>query len=333
MSFPPLNTLEMPCFAGVTNRQVLMNIEPTATCKLTPVCGDSCILTYTHKSAGAPLPSFRVEELIDEVLATSQHGNIRHIMFAAKEPTEAPEHILRLAKGWHSMEANERALSIGIISASPVGIEKLIPHLADCPLSSVLISIDGQSSGLRTEINNNRLLVAAVKARDAGSILKIGVNTTTRLSDLDDVLTIGQAVRKAHVDQWTVAGFCAPSEGMMTSVLNREDYQKLIETLVENFGSCGMRVTIDLPCQHFDLVGEVRTDIWRTELEVAPNVFVQTLNKRPGYFARVRWDGEVLGLEDALRVGAVTGRYGAYVPGTISDLVDRIVLEQQEELN
>ena len=329
MSFLPLNTLEDPSLKGeASNRQVLVNLEPTSLCDLTPVCGDSCILTQTHRNAGEPLASDIVESLITEVLAAGKTGNIRHVMLAAKEPTKVPEHVVSLAKAWHLMPVDERPLSIGMISASWKGIEALIPLLAGNPLSSVLISLDTSVSGLRTPNNNARLVDSALKARALSAIDKIGVNTTLQQGDLENVLAIGRDVQKAEVDQWTVAGFAEPVDGEMRSVLSRKEYAEIITRLSAEFGSCGMRVTIDLPHDYFDLVGGINPDTWRTEHEVAPGVFGQTFNPRPGFFARVRWDGEILGLEQSLRVGTRTGKYGSYVPGMIPSLMDRIVSER-----
>lgn len=329
MSFPPLNTIECTSDSQkATNRQILMSIEPTSRCNFTPVCGDNCILAATHKMAGKPLAPSAVESLIDEVLNESVHEHIRHIMLVAKEPTESPEHVLRLAKGWHKMRSNQRAISIGMISASYKGIESLIPSLIGNPLSSVLISIDTQGSGLRAPANNKHLLMAALKARSMGAIEKIGVNTTVKIQDLKDVLVIGRSVLEAEVDQWTLAGFCVQNQGLMDSVLTQSDYEKLIDFVIRNFSGKGMRVTIDLPYRYFGLYGAVQEDRWRTEHEIAHDVFVQTLNPKPGFFARVRWDGEILGLEDALRVGTRGGTYGKYHRGKIANVMDEICHER-----
>lgn len=337
MSFPPINIpfWEPKHLDSLSPAAVLCNWEPTSACRLTPVCGTACILASTHSAAGPEMPRARMEALIDEMLFGPTAAAFRHILAGAKEPTQAPALMRRFARGWHSLPRSKRALSIGLITASPTGLRELAAMLADTPLTFALISVDSAASGLRTVTNNAALLSAAVEARNIGGIEKFGVNTTiVDPENLTAIEGIGREVQRAGAAQWTLAGFCRPVGGEMRPVLNLDGYNRVIEWVDEKFRDQGLRITLDMPFDIFNSLARSQgfADIgrWRLEHPLLPHLEAQTLAMAPGTFVRVRWDGRMMSLNDIMREGGSDGRYGTYQPGCLSEVAAKLAAERND---
>lgn len=334
MPVPAINVpFREPDFDRSSGRSVLVNFEPTSACALTNSCGNACILAHLHKHAAPEMPRGRMESLIEELMSGPGSAHARYVVAAAKEPTEAPDMMKRFARLWHESPATQRALSIGMITASPLGVRNLCRELVDTPLGFALISVDTDRTGLRTQPNNHALLKATSEAVKMGGLGKFGVNTlVASMEDLPAIEAIGRAVHAAGAEQWTLGSFLEPGPHRMVPVLDMSDYLQLVEWADQTFASSGLRITLDAPSDVFHALAPHNptptAGRWRYEQRLTSTVEVQTLPLQPGFFLRVRWDTQQIALRELLEIGTVKGRYGAYTPGRLAQTMRQVVGEQ-----
>lgn len=323
------NALESTRFGLRDDQRVLANIETTAVCGFTPVCGDRCILNIVNASAGAPLVAEAVLAESHELIASNYSNRVRHLAIAGKEPLASPEVFFAILRQWHAMPESRRPGTIGLITADAPALKMLSSRFTDTPVSWVNISIDTDAVGLRTPANATPLLENALYLRRTGGTLAVGVNTLLSSTNLEHLIAIGRRLQSIGIDQWSIGPFLFPCNGRMESQVGSSDLLRALDRLTLEFGTSPMRIVFEVDhAQLFNLAGTnaqlgAFDNAWRYEYRFHPNVTVIATNPREGYFVRARWDGALLGKQDFRTVGLKEGQYGRYAPGRIAELLGR----------
>jgi hypothetical protein len=312
-------------------RQLLINLELNNVCANTHICGSNCYLNVISEGKRMrPLPSTLVFSAASEIIANG--WDVRHLVLPGKEVWESPELLLRIIEQFHAAPAHSRPGSLGIITASPVGLRQYANRLADSPLSWTAISMDTSETGLRSSGNNRLLLESALHLKEVRGTELLGVNTLVTGRNLEGVLQIGQELQRIGIDQWTLSPLLQPENGRMEPVLSNEELVEITERVIVEFGGSSLNIVFD----HIDLLSldsftntrkafHGREDRWRIEYELpdAPNITLITGNMRPGYFLRLDWAGQLMSKEDFRRI-AQPGCYGHYTPGKCVRLLEEL---------
>lgn len=200
------------------------------------------------------------------------------------------------------------------------------------PLSWVLVSADPQGSALHPEIDGARAMEAAVRAKDCGGTHLIGTNTTLSSAvPLDQLIAIGQRCERLGVDQWSVGGLYQPRGGRLEDTLREDEVKAALDAIVNEFRDSATNITINLSSELFarwaggSHLLRSQPNSWRMEMKVSDNVLLIAPNAKPGYFIRLRWDGELLDHDDLLTVGVLKGAFGTYHPGHMRQTLESFV--------
>lgn len=305
-------------------RNVLVNQEVGSVCRMTNVCLNSCHLAWSHALAGDALST---EDLVNGGVETFGHhaaALVRHWGLAAKEPLQYASSVASVARAWHSASPELRPGTLGVLTAFPSALVEQSKTWKSTPLSWVLVSADPAGTELHPELQGNRVLEAATKARDSGGVRVIGCNTTVSGAVApEDLIQIGRRAEALGFDQWSLGGLYQPQGPRLEDTLSEKVFKSLLDLVVAEFSRSSMLVTLALSERLFaKWMGgwehvEPLLGGWRLEKWISPNVVLIAPNPKPGHFLRLRWDGELLDQEDLLRVDCRHGVFGSYQPGVM----------------
>ncbi|MBL9144121.1 MAG: hypothetical protein JNM99_10625 [Verrucomicrobiaceae bacterium] len=312
-------------------QEVLVNLEINDRCAFTAACGETCYLNSVHVDH-ARIPSASV---LAAARAFVARGDIvRHLAIPGKEPFETPELLLEIARAFHATPEVERPASLGVISASLPGIQQWLPKFDQAPLCWLALSVDVEGSGLRAG-DPLRVLDAAVSGRTSGGTKAVAVNTTFTAETLEAVVSLATRLQDYAIDQWAVCPLMVPRGLSMHSVVSEGTLERLVLRLGK-LTDVAARVVVETdPDSLRRLVGETRwniinTNVWRIEVLLPNGVWLFARTPRPGYFIRMRYDGELLSRQQFATLGVRAGRYGTF--RSYSDVDDALERMRQERI-
>jgi hypothetical protein len=277
----------------------------------------------------APLKPGHVLSAAREVIQNGEF--VRHLVLPGKEVFETPELLMQVIEEFHAAPLQSRPGDISIITASPAGLTRYTPRLADMPLGAVNISMDTAESGLRSPRNNEPLLNVALRLKEVGGAEAIGVNTVVTENNIESVIQIGKRLRCAGIDQWTLGPLLRPMNGRMESSLSVGQLREILDRIRQEFGNSDLNIVVDLDLPLLNglvdapemlATGKLR---WRYEYELpdSPNILLEAGNPDAGFFFRMDWAGQLMSKEDYRRIGWPAS-YGQYASGAISHLIKKL---------
>ncbi len=335
MAVVATNTLEPRNSLLGEHRQLLVNIELNRSCVHTKLCGQTCYLNVVSPVGKTPLGPERIMAAAREVIQNGEF--VRHLVLPGKEVFETPGLLMDVIEEFHAAPMHSRPGDISIITASPAGLTRYAPRLADTPLGAVNISMDTAESGLRSPRNNEPLLDAALRLKEVGGTEAIGVNTVATENNIEAVIQIGKRLRGTGIDQWTLGPLLHPVNSRMESVLSVGQLREMLDRVCQEFGNSGLNIVLDLDLPLLNgvidapealVAGKTR---WRYEHELpdAPNILLEAGNPAAGFFFRMDWSGQLMSKEDYRRIGRPAS-YGQYAPGAISHLINKLRKQRPE---
>lgn len=323
------NAPEMPPqLASLEGRYVLVNQELGPACRMTQVCGSSCHLAWSHAKVGVALEPRRLVASALETFGTSSAGLVRHWGLAAKEPLQYGESVVAIAQAWHDASPDNRPGTLGVLTAYARGLEEQAKSWRHHPLSWVLVSADPAGTALHPELDGARTMEAAVRARDCGGVAVIGVNTIVSSAvSIDTLLKMARRAESLGFEQMTVGGLYQPHEGRLEDTLTVREIHALVAAVKSEFSTSPMQFIVSLSTEliHQWVGSEVmraQHARWRLEHAVSRNTLLVAPNPTPGYFLRLRWDGELLDHDDLMRVGTERGAFGTYTIGSMRSTLE-----------
>ena len=334
------NALELRCASDVLcdEQTILANIETTSTCGFSRTCAGSCLLNQLNSQARPALGRPKVLELAREFINSPQSHRIRHFCALGMEVMDDAESLFEILRYWHATPASNRPGTFGIITANAAGLRRHARNFAENPLSWLVISLDVASVGLRSQTNENSLLLSALDLRSASGTQALGVNTLITRENLSEVVALGHRIEHKALDQWSLAPFLTPQNGRMKSTMSRDDYLRVIERVSNEFSATSMQIILDLDyATLLDLVGDGERlacgqGAWRYEYPITSQFALTALNPKLNYFLRARWDGELLSHPDFNVIGLKNGTYGTWQSGRVSRLLEDFEHQKNSQL-
>ena len=303
------------------SRATLVNIEINNTCRFTKVCSDSCILNQVSPGA----PSMSNELRLGAMEELCRVGNtVQHVALAGKEPFDTPDHLQEILKVFHQSSEENRPAQIGVIT-SGTSLREHASWLAELPLSWCAVSIDTPHTGLRllSENTADEVLDAALQLKRGGGAGAIGVNSVCTNTNTSALLELGEKIFRTDVDQWAISPLLQPQGRQMKSSMTTQSIEALIQKVADQL--TGSRVVFELTMDTLrELLGVspvLRADVWRVEVPITSHVSVMAGRTEPGYFFRLRHDGQLLAKSDFHTLGLQEGSYGRYHRGRIEGLL------------
>ncbi len=315
---------------ALLGRSVLLNQELGPSCKMTKVCGETCYLHWSHSSAGRALSALELCQAGASAMGTNLSGSVRHWGLAAKEPLDYPDSVRLLTRAWHEAPPHSRPGTLGLITASANGLRSQCESWKPSPLSWILASVDPQETSLHPAKYGAALMEAVIRAKDSGGVETVGINTTITNSECSNIFAIGARAARLGIDQWSVSSLYAPRRGKLETSMTLDEVKAVAEFLAIECARFPLDVTLSVTPQQFT---EMNSDWsllreqygkWRFERNLSANVNIIAPNPLPGYFMRVRWDGEILNHDDLLIVGLRSGSYGSIHRHSVTEVLDRL---------
>lgn len=316
---------------GRPGQKVLGNLELNDRCAYTRTCGDTCFLNQVHVDR----PALSPDAVYEAGVAMIRRGDvIRHLAFPGKEPFESGALLQRLTRAFHETPVASRPLSLGAISASAGGIALWLPRLSETPLCWLAVSMDVAGSGLRGGLHPE-VLESALAGRRAGGTGAVAVNTTFRRETIAGALELASVLGPKNIDQWALCPLVVPDGTTMRSAVDYDTVEQMVERLgAVHDAAAKVVVETDLPTLQRLAADSwhnpLQTDVWRIEVKLPNGVWLFARNPSPGYFLRVRYDGEILSRLDFTQRGLKAGRYGRFKRGPeIDAALERMAVERQ----
>ena len=309
------------------HQNVLLNSELGSACRLTNICLDNCFLHSSHRAAGPSLDADILLAGAMECLGHESAATVRHWGLVAKEPLAYPDSVSKLAQAYHDTPENLRPGSLGVLTASIEGLKLQSPGWRSNPLSWVVVSVDPASTGLHPISHQDKLMAAAIGARECGGVGLACVNTTVKAGQIEQGLAIGRRAKNIGMDQFSIGGLYKMDSGKMEDTVSYQGILEMIDGVIAEFAGTTFEVAVNVSPERFlELFGgfeECQADFerWRLERWIAPNICVLTANPRPGHFLRLRWDGELLNYEDLMNFGRRYGKFGTYHSGRMQRML------------
>ena len=315
------SALEVPTEHN-SSQQVLSNIEINNKCRFTSDCGSHCILNQLAPSTAA-LSQSTVLQIGEEIVL---HGrSIRHLVIAGKEPLETPSRVFSLLRAYHAAPVDTRPGAVGLLT-SGVGLDTLIDSFTQNPLSWCIVSIDSKASGLRQtqQCSPDDTLRVLESLRVAGGTSLTGVNTVVTADNETDILRLADSIEISGVNQWALSPLLMAHGDEMKPQLPTSLLASSLERLAKRLDGLRTLVSLDVNEEVFkELTGgrEVAADTWRSSYSIYENVRLTAKTYSPGFFFRVRFDGQLLSRKDFMKVRLNNGSYGHYYSGRVESLL------------
>ena len=308
-----------------SNAQVLCNYEVNKTCRFTTDCGSACILNQLAPRAAA-LNRATVEEAGREII---NHGrSIRHVVIAGKEPLETPERIFPFLRAYHEQPPDLRPAAVGLLT-SGINLERHLETFGRYPLSWCIVSVDTEASGLRSSRSSQKsqILQTLTELRTCGGAPLIGVNSVVPMGADAGLMALAEDIEAAGIDQWALSPLLVARRGAMKPTLPAPLLAQQLERIAKRLASLHTVVSLDVDADTFERLSggiPVQRDQWRTTLSLVGNVRMTAKNPDPGFFFRLRFDGQLLSHDEFMEIGLTQGAFGAYGEGRIAALMDHL---------
>ena len=149
------------------------------------------------------------------------------------------------------------------------------------------------------------------------------VNSVFTEGNHDDIIALGHSICSSGIDQWGIAPLLSFQQQCLTPAVPIDSMKVLLQRVVSELGTAPAQILFELELsQYQELTGNTVADRWRVEEQVEySNVFLMAANFQPGYFVRLRWDGELLNKQDFRTLGLKRGSLGSYQPGALASII------------
>ena len=100
-----------------------------------------------------------------------------------------------------------------------------------------------------------------------------------------------------------------------------------LERIAKRFADLRTTVSLDVDAATFERLSggqPVARDKWRSTFDLNESVRLTAKSPAPGYFFRLRFDGQLLSRDDFMQIGLEEGSFGAYSPGRIAELLEHL---------
>lgn len=314
---------------------ILLNVEVNADCRFTRICGDDCILNMLNPEA-QQMTAGEMDVALKEASRLPAHL-VRHLALVGKEPMETPRRVLDLLAAYHARPAALRPASIGMIT-SGVGLQQFAHAARSTPLSWVLVSVDTERVGLRSDAAAADALLGAGCMLHTGAAQRVGAATVIAEEDVSvpELLRLGQRVADAGVSYWSLAPKRHLRHGVLSSVRSAGDFVELVSSLssglrarrVEVVGELPEKVLVALAQQRG---GALRYDSWRAtwhpDVQDSMTRFVAIRSR--GGFVRMRADGGLVSMRQLVEPNLPSPVHGFYRPGCMQKIVEDVARVRQ----
>jgi hypothetical protein len=318
------------------DRVVMFNVEVNDRCAFSRRCGDICILNQLGSGKRAELSDHVWRELVEELFSCGT--SLENVALVGKEPTETPERLEALLGAFHRSGDFDRPLRVGMIT-SGYQLDRTSGLFRQFPLDWMTMSIDAPETGLRTGGQPESALGAAIDLKLSGGVRELGVASVMDPQNLSGLEKIAKLVMmEKEIDHWSLTPMLRGRAGKLQRVLEFDALQELVSRLIHQFRSQPKAILLNL--DYHDLAkmvgrgGVVQDglDFWRVEHPVpGSNMKLVSMNPRPGYFLRLRYDGQLVDRSEFLG-GVVSGRFGKFSKGKLRSALNQMAGEQTNEM-
>ena len=189
-----------------------------------------------------------------------------------------------------------------------------------------MTSADVESASLHPVKYGAALMEAATQAKDIGGVLATCVNTTVGNTDLESLFNIGRMADRLGFNQWSIGGLYKPCGPRMEDSLTEVQCREVLTAITREFEKSNLQIAVSVTPEIFqkwatESVPTPMSTAWRLERKISRNVTLIAPNLQRGFFLRLRWDGQLMDLNDVLTLSLKTGSFGTFRPGSVRRII------------